>query len=160
MPAPVSRVDAGFARCPARSFVGTSLEAAQPLQSCLHLPAALARHGSGPNESLGPMTQYIALHMSAYLYIMMLSRTFAASFAFGEQGVKMDQSNWFTIRKAAGDIGVHPATLRSWERAGLIPPATRRRGLRVYTAEDVGRIKAKMFRAPVPFKPSPLAKIG
>lgn len=58
----------------------------------------------------------------------------------------MERSAWYTIKHAAGEVGVHPATLRGWERAGLIPQATRRRGLRVYTADDVERIRAAVFQ--------------
>lgn len=57
----------------------------------------------------------------------------------------MERTDWFTISQAAGAVGVHPGTLRSWERAGVIPPATRRRGLRVYTPEDVEAIKRAVF---------------
>ena len=51
-----------------------------------------------------------------------------------------------STRDAAARVGVHPQTLRRWEREGVVPPATRRRGQRVYTAEDVDRIKAAVMR--------------
>lgn len=64
----------------------------------------------------------------------------------------MDQAGWSTIRQAAAAVGVHPATLRSWERDGIIPPATRRRGLRVYSPADVARIKAAVFGIAAPHR--------
>jgi DNA-binding transcriptional MerR regulator len=55
---------------------------------------------------------------------------------------------FFTTKEVAGLVGVHPQTLRSWERTGVIPMATRRRGLRVYTAADVEQIKMAVFDPP------------
>ncbi len=53
-----------------------------------------------------------------------------------------------TIKQAAAALGVHPGTLRAWERSGVIPTATRRRGLRVYTADDVAAIERAVLEAP------------
>jgi DNA-binding transcriptional MerR regulator len=52
---------------------------------------------------------------------------------------------FMSTKEAAGCVGVHPQTLRNWERAGVVPPALRRRGLRVYTLEDVERIRSAVF---------------
>ena len=51
-----------------------------------------------------------------------------------------------STRDAAARVGVHPQTLRRWEREGIVPIATRRRGQRVYTPADVERIRAAVFR--------------
>ncbi len=53
-----------------------------------------------------------------------------------------------TIGELAQRIGVHIETVRRWERSGIIPPATRRRGRRVYGQEDVAHIEATVFEAP------------
>ena len=53
-----------------------------------------------------------------------------------------------TIKQAAAALGVHPGTLRAWERSGVIAPATRRRGMRVYTADDVAAIERAVLEAP------------
>ena len=53
-----------------------------------------------------------------------------------------------TIKQAAAALGVHPGTLRAWERSGVIPPATRRRGVRVYSADDVAAIERAVLAAP------------
>jgi DNA-binding transcriptional MerR regulator len=55
-----------------------------------------------------------------------------------------------TIKQVAAQLGVHPGTLRNWERAGLIAPATRRRGLRVYSVNDVEDIKRAVLTTPTP----------
>jgi len=51
-------------------------------------------------------------------------------------------SQLVSTRQAARRLGVHPQTLRRWEREGVIPPAQRRRGQRVYTPGDMERIEA------------------
>lgn len=56
-----------------------------------------------------------------------------------------------STREAAARVGVHAQTLRRWEREGIVPAATRRRGQRVYSADDLDRIKAAVMR-PVPEK--------
>jgi excisionase family DNA binding protein len=61
----------------------------------------------------------------------------------------MGRSAVLTIKEAAATLGIHPTTLRRWERAGIIPPAMRRRGFRVYTADDMAAIKRAVFAAPI-----------
>ncbi len=63
----------------------------------------------------------------------------------------MSVDSLLSTRDAAARVGVHPQTLRRWEREGVVPPATRRRGQRVYTTADVERIKAAVI-GPVPKK--------
>ncbi|MCR4426677.1 MAG: MerR family transcriptional regulator [Firmicutes bacterium] len=46
----------------------------------------------------------------------------------------------YTIGITAGLLGVHPETLRIWERQSLIRPA-RRGGQRLYSANDVKRLR-------------------
>ena len=57
----------------------------------------------------------------------------------------MVTTKFLTTLGAANRLGIHPQTLRHWERIGVIPPAMRRRGLRVYTPADVERIKGIVF---------------
>ena len=54
----------------------------------------------------------------------------------------------YRIAEAARLLGVHPQTLRLWERKGVIEPATRQRGLRVYTAKDLQRIREAVTTLP------------
>ena len=58
-----------------------------------------------------------------------------------------------TIRDVARQIGVHPETIRRWERAGLIEHATRRFGRRVYDEADVRRIVGRVLNRPPEVKP-------
>ena len=58
----------------------------------------------------------------------------------------MDASQFLSTRQAARRLGVHPQTLRRWEREGIIPAAARRRGQRVYTAGDLAVIEAAVLR--------------
>jgi DNA-binding transcriptional MerR regulator len=52
------------------------------------------------------------------------------------------------IREAAARLGVSEATLRNYERAGLIPPATRNRaGQRVYEPEALETIRRVLVPA-------------
>ena len=60
----------------------------------------------------------------------------------------MDRPTFFSTGQVAARLGVHPQTLRRWERAGVVRPVTRRRGRRVYTAADVERIEAVVLERP------------
>ena len=56
--------------------------------------------------------------------------------------VTMKQSDLFPIRTVASITGVNPVTLRAWERRyGLIKPARTAKGHRLYSQQDVERIK-------------------
>lgn len=47
----------------------------------------------------------------------------------------------FTISVVAEEYGVHPQTLRLYEREGLITPSRSAKGTRYYTEEDVQRLE-------------------
>lgn len=53
----------------------------------------------------------------------------------------MESLEWFRTAEAARRLGIHPQTLRAWEKGGVIDIAPRRRGQRVYTPEDLMRIR-------------------
>lgn len=57
----------------------------------------------------------------------------------------MELRRFLSTRQVAQMLGVHPQTLRRWEREGVVPAASRRRGQRIYTASDVESIKAKVM---------------
>ena len=57
-------------------------------------------------------------------------------------------TRYLTTREVADRLAVHLQTLRRWERDGVVPPATRRRGRRVYSADDVARIMASVLETP------------
>ena len=61
----------------------------------------------------------------------------------------MDATRLLSTRQAAECLGIHPQTLRRWERAGIVPTVARRRGRRVYTSCDLDRVKAAIFSSPV-----------
>lgn len=46
-----------------------------------------------------------------------------------------------TVKDVAAHFGIHPETLRRWERSGVIAPAMRRRGRRIYRPTDITRIE-------------------
>ena len=52
-----------------------------------------------------------------------------------------------TTGKLATALGLHPDTIRRYEREGLIPPAKRspRNGYRFWKEEDVKRIQEAIF---------------
>ena len=60
----------------------------------------------------------------------------------------MDRRTFFSTGQVAARLGVHPQTLRRWERAGVVRPVGRRRGRRVYTVADVERIEAAVMALP------------
>jgi excisionase family DNA binding protein len=60
-----------------------------------------------------------------------------------------EQRTFLTVKDVAARIGVHPETIRRWERRGVIAPATRRRGMRVYREEDVAKIEEAVFQKAV-----------
>lgn len=45
------------------------------------------------------------------------------------------------IQQAAKMVGVPPTTLRAWEREGLVRPSRSRTGYRLYTVEDIQRLR-------------------
>jgi MerR family transcriptional regulator/heat shock protein HspR len=47
----------------------------------------------------------------------------------------------FTISVVAEQYGVHPQTLRLYEREGLITPSRSAKGTRYYTEEDIERLE-------------------
>ncbi|HXG93541.1 MAG TPA: helix-turn-helix transcriptional regulator [Blastocatellia bacterium] len=47
----------------------------------------------------------------------------------------------FTISVVAEQYGVHPQTLRLYEREGLIKPSRSAKGTRYYTEEDIERLE-------------------
>jgi DNA-binding transcriptional MerR regulator len=50
------------------------------------------------------------------------------------------------IQEAASELGVSEATIRRYERKGLVTPATRNRnGQRVYTAVDVDAMRRVFY---------------
>jgi excisionase family DNA binding protein len=57
-----------------------------------------------------------------------------------------EQRAFLTVKDVAARIGVHPETIRRWERQGVIAPAMRRRGVRAYREEDVARIEQAVFQ--------------
>ncbi len=60
----------------------------------------------------------------------------------------MAEPQLMTVRQVADRFGVHPETVRRWERTGVIEPALRRRGQRVYDELAVGRIAACVLECP------------
>ena len=58
------------------------------------------------------------------------------------------QTEPYKIAEAARRLGVHPQTLRAWERQGVVPPAARQRGQRRYSAADLERIRAAVRTTP------------
>ena len=57
-------------------------------------------------------------------------------------------STVFATREVAERFGVHPQTIRRWEREGVIPAAIRRRNQRVFTTDDLRRIAATVIKVP------------
>lgn len=60
----------------------------------------------------------------------------------------MEIAERFRTSEAARRLGVHPQTLRAWEKKGVIEPATRQRGQRVYTEMDLQRIRSAVIEVP------------
>jgi MerR family transcriptional regulator, heat shock protein HspR len=46
-----------------------------------------------------------------------------------------------TVAVVAREVGVSPTTLRNWERRGLISPSRDWRGGRVYSEQDLERLR-------------------
>jgi DNA-binding transcriptional MerR regulator len=51
-----------------------------------------------------------------------------------------------TIKEAAAEIGVYPATLRKWADRGLVPVTRLPSGYRRWTRQQIEEIKAGMHR--------------
>ena len=54
---------------------------------------------------------------------------------------KATKARKYTISVVAEEYGVHPQTLRLYEREGLIKPSRSAKGTRYYTEEDVERLE-------------------
>src|SRR6266851_1942570 len=54
---------------------------------------------------------------------------------------KATKAKKYTISVVAEEYGVHPQTLRLYEREGLIKPSRSAKGTRYYTEEDVERLE-------------------
>ena len=55
--------------------------------------------------------------------------------------MKAKRSKKYTISVVAEEYGIHPQTLRLYEREGLIKPSRSAKGTRYYTEEDVERLE-------------------
>jgi MerR family transcriptional regulator/heat shock protein HspR len=55
--------------------------------------------------------------------------------------VKAKKAKKYTISVVAEEYGIHPQTLRLYEREGLITPSRSAKGTRYYTEEDVERLE-------------------
>jgi MerR family transcriptional regulator, heat shock protein HspR len=55
--------------------------------------------------------------------------------------VKAKKAKKYTISVVAEEYGIHPQTLRLYEREGLIKPSRSAKGTRYYTEEDVERLE-------------------
>lgn len=53
----------------------------------------------------------------------------------------MNPDNLFLISMAARHLGMHPQTLRKYERLGLIRPSRTLGSMRVYTANEIERLR-------------------
>lgn len=54
---------------------------------------------------------------------------------------KSRKAKKFTISVVAEEYGIHPQTLRLYEREGLIKPSRSAKGTRYYTEEDIERLE-------------------
>jgi MerR family transcriptional regulator/heat shock protein HspR len=55
--------------------------------------------------------------------------------------LKSKKTKKYTISVVAEEYGIHPQTLRLYEREGLIKPSRSAKGTRYYTEEDVERLE-------------------
>ena len=55
--------------------------------------------------------------------------------------MKVRKAKKYTISVVAEEYGIHPQTLRLYEREGLIKPSRSAKGTRYYTEEDVERLE-------------------
>jgi MerR family transcriptional regulator/heat shock protein HspR len=55
--------------------------------------------------------------------------------------VKIRKAKKYTISVVAEEYGIHPQTLRLYEREGLIKPSRSAKGTRYYTEENVERLE-------------------
>ena len=47
----------------------------------------------------------------------------------------------YTIKEAAKALGVHPQTIRYYEREGIVTPRRDRKGFRIFTEVEIDRMK-------------------
>jgi MerR family transcriptional regulator/heat shock protein HspR len=64
-----------------------------------------------------------------------------ASFDYGSFRVAIDDDLYF-ISVAARILGMHPQTLRKYERLGLVQPSRTIGSMRLYSREELARLKA------------------
>jgi len=71
--------------------------------------------------------------IKAYIWI-------GATFEYGRLAVDMD--DFFLISVAARMLGMHPQTLRKYDRLGLIQPSRTIGSMRVYSQDEIERLRA------------------
>src|SRR5512143_2897285 len=56
-------------------------------------------------------------------------------------GMRVDEDELYLISVAARLLGMHPQTLRKYERLGLVQPHRRMGTMRVYTEQEIERLR-------------------
>jgi MerR family transcriptional regulator/heat shock protein HspR len=71
--------------------------------------------------------------IKAYIWI-------GATFEYGR--LRCDMDDFFLISVAARMLGMHPQTLRKYDRLGLIQPSRTVGSMRVYSQDEIERLRA------------------
>jgi len=58
-----------------------------------------------------------------------------------KEGPRAKKARKYTISVVSEQFGIHPQTLRMYEREGLIKPSRSAKGTRYYTEEDIERLE-------------------
>src|SRR5947207_15753501 len=61
---------------------------------------------------------------------------------FGNLAMALEQQDLFLISMAADMLGMHPQTLRKYDRLGLIQPSRTIGSMRVYSQDEIERLRA------------------
>ena len=56
-------------------------------------------------------------------------------------GIERDRTELFFISRAAESLGMHPQTLRKYERLGLVQPSRTIGSMRLYSSEELERLR-------------------
>jgi MerR family transcriptional regulator/heat shock protein HspR len=83
------------------------------------------------------VTAYIdTTRIKAYIWI-------GATFEYGRlRPTSFVMDDFFLISVAARMLGMHPQTLRKYDRLGLIQPSRTIGSMRVYSQDEIGRLRA------------------
>ena len=101
----------------------------------------VARPRRGPGTGGGRQAGGLSLHEAAHVLDMVCIKPYICTVAERRVSDMADQDELFFISMAARQLGMHPQTLRKYERLGLVQPTRTIGAVRVYSRGEIDRLR-------------------